>query len=470
MNSTVALVRPKVVSPPRVVDFVPTGRAAPAEFRDLDAEAAEFEPKASLRHPATIGIAAILFGFGGFLLWAFLANVDSAAIAYGNVVVDSRTKTITHLEGGILKQVLVSEGDKVVEGQPLIALDDTRAASDVAALSGARAGLMARLARLRTEQGNAETIDFPAALTGDASPIATSVVADERMLFEQRRSIYAAKIEAAQKQIEQAIASANAFAAQHDAAAKQQALLEEQLANIRVLVEKGVSPARDASDLEGQLSGVIGDVGQYAAEKARAEQERAEAEVALLSVQMEWRGDIATDVQETQLKLNEIEQRLAVASDVLDRLVIRSPQAGTVLNLQVRTPGSAVPAGQPLLEVAPDSDALVVEARLRPVDIDAVHVGGPVAVRLTAYNLRTHPPLDGTMTYIAADQTEDPQRGIYYYTVRASIDPAALAAHPTMKLYPGMPAELVMKIEPRRAIEYILDPLTQTFYRAFREE
>jgi HlyD family secretion protein len=154
----------------------------------------------------------------------------------------------------------------------------------------------------------------------------------------------------------------------------------------------------------------------------------------------------------------------------MNRLVVRAPQDGTVLNLQVRTPGSAVPAGETLLELAPESDSLIVEARLRPLDIDAVHVGGPVAVRLMAYNLRTHPPLGGTLSYVAADQTEDVQRGVFYYTVRATIDPAALAAHPSMKLYPGMPAELVAKIEPRRAIEYLVDPLTQTFYRAFREE
>lgn len=461
--------------PSAIVEFLRPMSPVPAAPRtesasNLDLGPDEFEPKASLRRPAIVGVAAIVVGFGGFLLWAYTANVDSAAIAYGSVVVDSRTKTITHLEGGILKSLLVAEGDKVTEGQPLIALDDTRAASDVAAFMGARAGLLAKLARLRAEQGGETDIAFPAELTGDASAIAASVLADERRLFTQRQAIYEGRLAATQKQIEQAAAQANAYAAQSEAAEKQRELVSGQLENIRTLVEKGVAPAREASELETQLSQIIGDAGQYAAEKARAEQERAEAEVALLSVEMEWQGDIAAEIQDTQLKLNEIEQRLAVATDVLNRLVIRAPQAGTVLNIKLRTPGSAVAAGEPLLDIAPDDDPMVVEARLRPIDIDAVHVGAPVAVRLTAYNLRTHPPLDGSMTYIAADQTEDIQRGIYYYTVRAAIDPGSLAAHPSMKLYPGMPAELVVKIEPRRAIEYILDPLTQTFYRAFREE
>jgi HlyD family secretion protein len=450
--------------------FSVTYQNGASDPRAPEAEADSFEPKASLRRPATIGLAAILFGFGGFLLWSISANVDSAAVAYGNVITDSKTKTITHLEGGILKSILVSEGDKVTEGQPLIALDDTRAASDVAALTGARAGLLAKLARLRAEQGGKPEIDFPQALTDDPSTLATSVIEDERQLFSQRQSIFGAKIEAAKKQIEQTVAQASAFAAQRDAAEKQRALIEQQLARVRTLVDKGLSTEREATLLEAQLSQIVGNVGQYASEKARAEQQKAEAEVALLSVEMEWRSEIASDTQDTQLKLNEIEQRLAIAKDVRNRLIVRAPHAGTVLNLQFRTPGSAVPAGAPLLEIAPDADTLVVEARLRPMDIDAVHVGGPVAIRLTAYNLRTHPPLDGTLSYVAADQTEDTQRGVSYYTVRATIDPASLSAHPSMRLYPGMPAELVAKIEPRLAIDYLLDPLTQTFYRAFREE
>jgi HlyD family secretion protein len=459
--------------PRNLVVHRPTPIAAPVpveEPKTNDSDADSFEPRASLRKPATIGVAASICGFGGFLIWAVAVNVDSAAIAYGNVIADSRTKSITHLEGGILKSVLVAEGDKVTEGQPLIALDDTRAASDVASLKGSRAGLLARLARLRAEQADKTEIEFPAALTADGSAIASSVITDERLFFDQRRSIYAAKIEAAQKQIEQAVAQANAFAAQQEAAEKQRVLIEEQLGRIHALVEKGLSTEREATVYETQLSQIIGNVGQYASEKARAEQQKAEAEVALLSVQMEWRGQIAADTQDAQLKLNETEQKLAIAKDVMDRLIVRAPQAGTVLNLQVRSPGSAVPAGESLLEIAPDTDAMVVEARLRPLDIDAVHVGGPVSVRLMAYNLRTHPPLGGTLNYVAADQTEDPQRGVFYYTVRATIDPAVLAAHPSIKLYPGMPAEVVAKIQPRRAIEYLLDPLTQTFYRAFREE
>jgi HlyD family secretion protein len=436
--------------------------------REIDAS--DFEPKVSLRLPAIVGLAAILIGFGGFMVWALTVSLDSAAVASGSVIVDSKRKTVSHLEGGILKKVLVAEGDVVKEGQPLIELDDTRALADFTALDGSRIGLVARLARLRAEQHEEASVTFPPELLADASPIAASVIADERLLFQKRHDIYNGKLAAQENQITQFEAEAQAFAAQATAAGEQKAILTDQLDNIRKLVARGVVPARQASDLQGLLSQATGDAGEYAAQQAKAEQGKASAELALLSAKMDWQGDIATDIQDTQLKLNQTEQQVAAAKDVLGRLIVRAPQEGTVLNIQVRTPGSAIGAGQPLLDIEPGEEPMIIEARLSPLDIDAVHVGGPVQARLTAYNYRTHPPLDGHLTYIAAGQTEDTDRGLVYYTVRAAIDPAELAAHPSMKLYPGMPVDLVIKREARKAIDYIIQPIAESFYRAFREE
>lgn len=434
----------------------------------VDAEA--FEPMMSLRRPATAGIAAVLIGFGGFLLWACTANLDSAAVATGTVVADSKKKTISHLEDGILSEVLVAEGDRVKTGQPLLQLDDTRAKSDFAAAQGSRIGLLARMARLRAEQAEADAVTFPAELLSDRSDIALAVMSDEAHLFRNRHDIYQGNLEVQRKQIEQAQAEEDAYSAQLAAASDQEKILKEQFANISDLVDKGVAPKRQATDLQGQLSQISGNVGQYTAQRARSGQAKAAAEVALLAVKMNWQGDIASDIQDTQLKLNAATQLMKVAQDTLDRLTVRAPQDGTVLNLQVRTPGSAITAGQALLDIEPDNEPLIVEARLSPLDIDSVKVGEPAEVRLTAYDPRTYPVLDGKVLYVAADQTEDHERGLIYYTVRAEIDASALAAHPAMRLHPGMPADLVVKRESRKAINYILSPITSTFYRAFREE
>lgn len=429
-----------------------------------------FEPITSLRQPAIAGISAIAIAFGGFLLWALTANLDSAAVASGSIIADSKKKTISHLEGGILTEVLVAEGDAVKAGQPLLQLDNTRALSDFAAIKGARIGLLARLARLRAEQREGTAIEFPAELSTDTGVMAQSVIADEQHVFEKRRDIYQGNLAAQRKQIEQFEAEADAFTAQLDAAKQQEALVAAQLENIRTLVAKGISTQREASDLETQLSQITGNVGQYAAERARAGQQKAAAEIALLAVRMDWQGDVANDIQDTQLKLNDASQRMKVARDTLDRLTVRAPQDGTVLNLQVRTPGSAVVAGQALLDIEPGNEPMIVEAKLSPLDIDSVRVGAETQVRLPSYDLRTHPPLAGKLLYVAADQTEDRDHGLVFYTVRAEIDAAALAASPGIVLHPGMPAELVVKRKARKAIDYLLDPVTQSFYRAFRED
>ncbi|MEJ0011726.1 MAG: HlyD family type I secretion periplasmic adaptor subunit [Bauldia sp.] len=433
-------------------------------------EVEAFEPMTSLRRPAIAGIAAILIGFGGFLVWAFTANLDSASVASGSVIADSKKKTVSHLEDGILSELLVAEGDKVKAGQPLLKLDDTRARSDLASASGTRIGLLARLARLRAEQASAATITFPAELLADQSDMAQSVMSDETHVFENRRDIYQGNLAVQQKQIDQFQTEADAYDAQLTAATQQEAILKEQLDNIQDLVDKGVVPKRQATDLQGQLSQVSGNVGQFTAQHARSIQEKAAAELALLSLRMTWQGDVANDIQDTQLKLNAATQLMKVAADTLDRLTVRAPEDGTVLNVQVRTQGSAISAGQALLDIEPGDEPLIVEARLSPLDIDSVKVGEPTEVRLTAYDPRTYPVLDGKLLYVAADQTEDRDRGLIYYTVRAEIDAAALAAHPEMRLHPGMPADLVVKRAPRKAIDYILSPITATFYRAFREE
>ncbi|HVV80957.1 MAG TPA: HlyD family type I secretion periplasmic adaptor subunit [Pseudolabrys sp.] len=437
---------------------------------EMPADAATFEPMMSLRRPAIAGIAAILIGFGGFLVWAFTANLDSASVASGTVIADSRKKTVSHLEDGILSALLVAEGDTVKAGQPLLKLDDTRARSDLAGAAGTRIGLLARLARLRAEQAEAPAITFPNELLADHSDMAQSVMSDETHVFANRRDIYQGNLAVQQKQVEQFQTESEAYAAQLTAATEQETILKQQLVSIQDLADKGVVPKRQATDLAAQLSQVSGNVGLYTAQRSRSGQEKAAAELALLSLRMTWQGDIANDIQDTQLKLNAATQLMKVAADTLDRLTIRAPEDGTVLNVQVRTQGSAISAGQPLLDIEPGDEPLIVEARLSPLDIDSVKVGEPAEVRLTAYDPRTYPVLDGKLLYVAADQTEDRERGLIYYTVRAEIDAAALAAHPEMRLHPGMPADVVIKRASRKAIDYILSPITATFYRAFREE
>ncbi len=451
-------------------------RMAPAERPDPSEswyEVLEEEEEAdrhALHRPVMVGALAVLIGFGGLVGWAFSADLDSASVASGAVTVSSNIRQVSHLEGGVLKELHVREGDYVTAGQTLMELDGTRVRAELGQMRGERTGLVAKLARLRAEQTSAEDIDFPPMLTESVTPLAESVMTDETLLFERRRGSYEARLAAQEKAIEQHRSEADALASQIEANQRQRELLDEQLVSIRGLEEKGYATRARVIELEGIWSGLVGDGGEFRAERARAEQAMARAQVDLIGIQTEWQSNVANQIQETQLALNDVNERVTASEDTLSRLVVRSPADGTVLNVAYRTTGSAIRPGDPLMEIVPDGDAMVVEAKMNLRDIDAVRVGSPTKVRLTAYNARVLAPLDGEIVYVAADRTVDDQNDLSYYVIRAEVTPEALAAHPEVALYPGMPAELLIRNRPRKAVDYLLEPITQSFNRAFRED
>ena len=216
-------------------------------------------------------------------------------------------------------------------------------------------------------------------------------------------------------------------------------------------------------------SELIGRGAELVARKTRAEQAKAVAQIEILSLDTELQQQVAGDIQTTQLDLAEATQRLAAARDVLRRLEVVSPQAGVVANIRMRTPGSALAPGQPLLDIVPEREPFVIEAKVSVHDIDSIQNGAAVNVRLTAFNHRTLPPLPGRVTYVAADQQIDDRNGTAFFVVRAELSPVALAEYPALRLTAGMSADVLVIHEKRRAIDYFLAPFTESFDKAFRE-
>ncbi|MFH1804532.1 MAG: HlyD family type I secretion periplasmic adaptor subunit [Pseudomonadota bacterium] len=448
--------------------MIPTGEPQLVWHRVLAEE--RLASRQSLRGPLIAGISVILFGFGGFLAWGFTAELDSAAVSSGSVIVDSRKKVVNHYEGGILKALLVEEGERVESGQPLMLLDGTRRESELEQLRGELHGQQARLARLRAEQNGLEKIAFPAALLGGNQEFTMDVLADERRLFMKRREVYEAKQNAQSRQIKQFAAEARALDSQITARTRQEKMVAEQLDGIRSLATKGFATRTQLVEVENNWSDIVGDIGEFRAQRAAAEQQMAAAEIELASIEMEWQSDIATNIQEAQLAINDVTQRIRASEDVLKRLDVRAPQAGIVSNIQIRTPGGVISPAEPLMDIIPENEPMVIEAMINRRDIDAVYVGAKSTVRLTAYNHRRLSPLPAEIIYVDADQTVDEQRDNSYYIVRARIDPVELAKHPDVAMRPGMPADLLVLNRPRTAIDYLLDPITQSMERAFRED
>ncbi|HBV00092.1 HlyD family type I secretion periplasmic adaptor subunit [Thalassospira lucentensis] len=424
----------------------------------------------SLRKPIIAGLTVIILGFGGFLTWGFTAELDSAAVATGSVIVDSKKKVVNHYEGGILKKLLVDEGQHVTAGQTLALLDGTRSESEIGQLRGERFGLMAKLARLRAEQRGQDNIAFPQELTASDEAYVGDILSDEQRLFGKRNEVYAAKRDAQAKQIEQFEAEAQALVSQINARTRQEKLVAEQLKGIRQLADKGFATRTQLVEVENNWSDLVGDMGEFKAQKAAAQQQKAEAEINLASIEMEWQSDIATEIQEAQLAFNDVTQRIRASKDVLDRLEVKAPQTGTVANIQIRTPGGVISPAEPIMDIIPEDEPLVIEARINRQDIDSVQVGSKVQIRLTAYSQRRLSPLIGEVRYVAPDQTVDEQRDSSYYIIRAAINPEELAKYDDINLRPGMPANILVLKTPRKAIDYLIDPIVQSMDKAFREE
>jgi HlyD family secretion protein len=423
----------------------------------------------SLRTPVIAGLTAIGIGFGGFFGWAFQARLDSAAVAAATVIVDSKRKTVSHLEGGILKSLLVREGETVRVGQGLLRLDDTRARAELLQLRGRRVGLEARIARLKAEQSGAKEVDFRDILERSDPRIAEGVVTAERKLFAARQQELEGKVDIQQKVIEQAEAEAAALVAQIDATARQKQIVDEELAIMQGLYDKRYAKRSQVSDLQGRQSELQGRAGEYAARKAKAEQAVAGARLEILSIGTARQREIADDMQTSQLALMEVIEQITAAEDILKRVELTSPQDGIVTEIRFRTPGGVIRPGEPILDIVPENEPLIIEGRISPKDIDSVRVGSETQVRLTAFSARLMAPLQARVTYVAADQQVDDRTGTSYFTVRAEILPESLAASHVI-LYPGMPADMIVLNGSRRAIDYLIAPISESFNRAFRED
>ena len=423
----------------------------------------------SLRSLVLAGAAAIGVGFGGFGAWAVTARLDNAAVANGIVAVDNKRKTVSHLEGGILKTLLKAEGERVAQNEPLLRLEDARARAELQQLQAKRIGLEAKLARLRAEQTDAAAIAFPEDIARMDSPIAREVLRAEQGLFKSRAQVHDGKVHIQQRVIEQHQAEADALKAQIDATIQQRSLIDEEVKIMADLYEKRYAKRSQLVELQTKQSELAGRVGEFTARKAKAEQAVAGANLEILSISLERQNDIGGEIQESQLLLSEVTERIVQAEDVLRRLVVTSPQEGIVANIRMRTAGSVITAGEAILDIVPENEPLIVEAKVDPRDIDAVRVGSSTRVRLTAFNSRLLPPLQAKVAYVAPDQLVDEKTGVPYFVVRAEIDPKSLRDY-KVPLHAGMTAEVMIVNGERRAIDYLLSPFTDSFNRAFRED
>ncbi len=425
----------------------------------------------TLRGPLIAGAATIAGFLGTFLLWGFLASLDSAAIAPGTVIVDSHRKTIQHLEGGIVREILVQEGQKVKAGQVLLRLDTALAGAASMQLRNQRWATLAKIARLRAEQADAPAIALPAELQARAGdPAVAEQIATQQSLFMARKQAYDSQIGAIDRRIQQSREDIAAMRSQHVATVERLKYFEEEAEAIRELVEKGYERKPRLLALQRSIAEMRGKIGELDANMARARQMIAQAEFEAKTVRNQRQSDINRELQDAQAAEADLSDRLKAADDVLQRKDVVAPQDGQVVDLKYFTPGGVIQPGAPILDIVPQDDDLIVEARVSPMDIDVVRAGLPAEVRLTAYRQRIVPLVDGEVVNVSADKLQDQRTGESYFTARIRLKKESLAAAGKIEPYPGMPAEVYIVTGKRRAIDYVLSPIVDSTRRSFREQ
>jgi len=433
------------------------------------------EPRAlmaDLRRPALAGALVVGVGLGGFGLWAASAPLAGAAIAPGVISPDGSRRTVQHLEGGIIQSILVKDGSVVRAGDPLIVLEDVQARAGFDVLKARFHTLAATQARLLAEQARADEIRFPdwliAATDEDASALQTMVA--QRQLFRTRAEGLAQRRAILSRRIAQLNDEITGLRAQIAADDQQIALIAEEIEGLDLLYRKGLAPKTRLLALQRAKSGIEGDRAERRARIARTSQAIGETELQIIAQSTAHQDDANEELTRTQAELAEIEQRITASRDVLTRTLIKAPSDGTVVELRFRTPGGVIRPGEPILDLVPGDEELLVDARLSPLDIDVVAPGLTAQVVLPAFKQRHMPRIEGTVRSISADALVDPHSGERYFQARIEVDQSQLETIvPKVELTPGMPAEVFVMTGERTVLDYLLQPLAASLSRAFRE-
>jgi HlyD family secretion protein len=423
------------------------------------------------RTPAIIGAGIIVIAFGFAGAFAARAPLDSAAIAQGQVEVDSRRKTIQHLEGGIVQEILVREAEIVRKDQVLFRLESTQARANAEMLRKQLDAAMAQEARLTAELDRGSAIAFPGELLARRAIADTAVViaSEERQFAERRQSLdnQVRMLEARRAQTEQDI---NGRSRQESAMQAQIDSMAGEIDKVAPLAERGLYPNNRLLGLQRDKLKLEGDAGQARADIARLTKQREEIGIQTDQTTQKFREDAAQDLADARGRLSDLREKLAIASGVLARVEVRAPVAGVVQNIKVAGVGAVVKPGDTIADLVPVEDRLVVTAQISPLDVDSVAVGQKAELKFTSFSTRRVPSMFGRVDSVSADAIYNESTKQSYYLARVAVDRATIPAAIASKLTPGMPADVLIVTGERTVLDYVVGPLANALSKGMREE
>jgi HlyD family type I secretion membrane fusion protein len=433
-------------------------------------ESARLHRGADISKVIRAGLVILAVTFGGIGGWAALAPLSGAVVAQGIVKVDDNRKTIQHMEGGIVREIMVSDGDHVDVGDTLLVVGNESVDASVDVLGGQLLAERIRLARLEAERALADAIQFPrSVLDQDASPDVKLRLERETTFFSTRRERLNAQIELLQQQEQQIEAEIAGLTQEIVAMQKAQVHLGEEIGAVQELEKKQYAQRMEVPRLQRTLQEYLAREGEHRADIARARQKLIDMRLQITSRQSEYVETAANDLTVAQAKIYDLEERIRPSLDAERRQQITAPISGTVVGLKVFTLGGVVAPREPLLDIVPDETPLIVETNIDINSIDEVRVGMVATVRLTAYKSRTTSAILGRVSYVSADRLTNPNTQAAYYVAHVILDPKSLQEAGEVRLTPGMAADVYIETRTRTALDYLLDPMTSFVRKSFRE-
>jgi len=425
-----------------------------------------------VRHALLAGLAmVVLLVFGGGL-WAGTATLSGAVLASGTVVVDSNVKKVQHATGGTVGEIFVNDGDRVEGGALVLRLDETVVRANLQIVTKQLDEIAVRRMRLAAEQDGAIRLTMPPALVSRQSDAEIrALIGAERKLFESRHEARMGQKAQLRERIAQLRQEVDGLAAQQWSKGREIELIGKELDGAEKLWTQNLMPISKLTNIQRDSARMEGERAQLRSQQAQAAGRIAETELQIIQLDQDMRAEVMKDMREATAKESELVERRVAAEDQLRHIEIRAPQSGLVHQLAVHTVGGVIAQGETLMLIIPEHDALVVEAKVAPQDIDHVRPGQPAYIRFTAFDQRATPEFEGKVTRISADLTKDQQTGVGSYVARLSLNPvkAGGADATRLRLVPGMPAEVHIRTGERTALSYFLKPFRDQFARAFTE-
>lgn len=427
-------------------------------------------PSHDIRRVATIGIATIALTFGVIGLWAALAPLSSAVIGHGMVAVDSNRQTVQHYEGGMVRRILVREGDHVRAGQTLFELNPVQADAALESARNQLFSLLAKADRLAAERDIRPSVTFSAeVMAQSAQPVVARAIADETRQFQERRATITDQVAVLNTRIAEYRTAITGIDEQRVSMQQQVALLDDEIDGLADLYKKDLVPKPRILALQREKAQLQGQIGGSVAEKAKTEESIGETQLQINQLRQQFYQDVTKEFTDVQTQSADLRQRFAVAQDAAKRVSISAPMDGVVQNLKVTTVGGVVRPGEPLVDIAPDRGNMIIEARFSPNDVDSVRAGMPVQIRFSTFHSRTVPVISGTIRTVSRDRLTDDATHAAYYLAIVDVPESHLPTEIRGKLRAGLPAEIVAPTGSRTALQYAFGPLSNALSRTMRE-